>query len=65
MRADGSPSLARRPAWRLPRFAAPAAAPASVAEALRLARLAADFLNSPAAAEVPGPSCGEVLTGPG
>jgi Domain of unknown function (DUF222) len=36
--------------------------PGSVAEALRAARLALDFLNSAAAAEVPGRSCGEVLT---
>ena len=36
--------------------------PATVSEALELAKLAVDFLNSPAAAGLPGSACGEALT---
>ena len=35
--------------------------PLSVAEALRMARVAADYLNAPDAAGLDGPSCGEAL----
>ncbi len=49
-------SLGRRPAGHCPRRRPGLRR----GRRLRLARLAADFLNSPAA-EVPGPSCGEVL----
>jgi hypothetical protein len=36
--------------------------PTTVAEALQLAELAVDFLNSPAAAELPGSACGDALS---
>src|SRR5215469_10442272 len=35
--------------------------PGSAADALRLARAGLDYLNSPAAADLPGSACGEVL----
>ena len=35
--------------------------PATVAEALQLAKTALDFLNSPTAAELPGSACGDAL----
>ena len=38
------------------------AGPGTVADALRLAEMALDFLNSPAAAELPGSACGDTLT---
>ena len=40
----------------------PGAVPSCVADALRMARAAADYLNSPAAVGIDGAACGEVLT---
>ena len=40
-------------------------APGTIAEALRLADASLDFLNSPAAADVDGATCGQVLTAVG
>jgi hypothetical protein len=41
---------------------APSATPRTLAEALRMAAAVADFLNSPAVADVDGAACGEALT---
>src|SRR5499427_4455976 len=52
----------RHPGGRWSSMCAPDGVPGSVAEALRMAGASMDYLNSPAAADLPAAACGQALT---